>query len=230
METGPSTCRDRLRDGLGAAGVEPSEVRRVLVTHIHLDHAGGLGVAADLFPNAQLFVHRDGVAHMVDPSRLIASARRAWGASADPLWGTILPVPADRLVELVGGERLPLRRGELEVVATPGHARHHLSFFDTGTHALMTGDSAGGRVDGQRRPRPAVPPPDLELDLLFSSLDRMEALHPKAIHFTHFGPSPDGPSDLETYRHAVQEWRDTALSAARTDGSVDHVARALRES
>ena len=111
IETGPTTCREALRIGLGRAGIAPGEIRRVFVTHIHLDHAGGLGAAAAEFPNAQMFVHERGAAHMADPTRLIASARRAWGAAADPLWGIIAPVPADRLVALKGGERFPIEGG-----------------------------------------------------------------------------------------------------------------------
>jgi len=86
IETGPSTCREHLVEGIGAAGIESKDVDRVLVTHIHLDHAGGLGTAADLFPRATLYVHREGVAHMLDPTKLVASARRAWGTAADQLW------------------------------------------------------------------------------------------------------------------------------------------------
>jgi glyoxylase-like metal-dependent hydrolase (beta-lactamase superfamily II) len=230
VETGPTTCRERLLRGLELAGIDRAEVRRVLVSHIHLDHAGGLGALAGSLPNAMLFAHEAGVAHLVDPSRLIASARRAWGAAADPLWGTIAAVPAGRIVALRGGESFPLKGGRLEVVATPGHARHHLAFYDEATGALMTGDAAGVRLAGGWRPRPAVPPPDLDLAELFASLDRMERLHPRRILYTHFGESPDGPADLESYRTAVAQWRDTALEAARTDPSIPSVARALRAS
>ena len=198
------------------------------MTHIHLDHAGGLGAAAAVFPNATLFVHHRGAAHMIDPTKLIASARRAWGAAADPLWGTIAPVPADRLVALRGGEVFPLKGGQLEVIDTPGHAQHHLAFLDTGTRSILTGDAAGVRVEGADRARPAVPPPDLDLGQLFDSLDRMAAVEPRAIWYSHFGPSSSAVADLARYREAVESWRDAALDAARSDPRVEPIAQALR--
>ncbi len=229
VETGPTTCREALRAGLVSAGVDPAEVRRVLVTHIHLDHAGGLGAAAAMFPRARLYVHAAGAAHMIDPTRLIESARRAWGPAADPLWGPITAVPAGRLEVLRGGERLPLKGGALEVVATPGHARHHLAFFDERIGALLTGDAAGVHLEGSWRARPAVPPPDLDLEALFASLETMARLAPQRILYSHFGPATGAVEALRDHRRAVEEWRDAALAAAREDPSVPHVARAIRE-
>lgn len=229
VETGPTPCRPRLLEGLRRLGREPEEVRQVFVTHIHLDHAGGLGACADRLPNATLYVHEKGAAHLIDPTRLIASARRAWGEAADPLWGTIAPVPAPRLVSLRGGESFPVRGGELRVVATPGHASHHLSLFDTRRRALLTGDSLGVKLPGDPWPRPAIPPPGLDLELLFRSVDAMAELDPVEILYSHFGPSTEAAADLREYRTEVRAWRDAALAAARTDASVPHIAQVLRE-
>jgi len=229
VETGPTTCRDALFDGLRQAGVAPVEIRHVFVTHIHLDHAGGVGALAERLPNATFLAHEAGVPHLVDPSRLVASARRAWGAASDPLWGTIVPAPAARLVALRGGERFPLRSGELEVIATPGHARHHLAFFDTRLRGIFTGDGAGVRLERTSHLRPAVPPPDLDLDLLFSSLEEMRRREPHLVLFSHFGPSPDGAADLVRYRSIVEAWRDVALAAARERPDASFVASRLRD-
>ncbi len=229
VETGPTPCLPALRRGLDAAGVSPEEVQRIFVTHIHLDHAGGLGAAAAAFPHATLYVHERGAAHLIDPTRLIASARRAWGPAADPLWGTISPVPPERLVPLKGGERFPVRGGELRAIYTPGHAQHHLAFFDSAVGAVLVGDAAGVRLEGAPRARPAVPPPDLDLEALFSSLEVMVALEPKQILYSHFGPAPSAVDALRSYRTEVLDWRDAALTAARSDPSVGNVARALRD-
>jgi glyoxylase-like metal-dependent hydrolase (beta-lactamase superfamily II) len=229
IETGPSTCRAALLAGISRAGVSATEIRHVFVTHIHLDHAGGVGALVDDFPAATFYAHELGVPHLVDPTKLVASARRAWGAAADPLWGPILPVPPPRIVALRGGERFPLRGGELSVLATPGHAKHHLSFFDSGTRGIFTGDGAGVRLERSNRIRPAVPPPDLDLDLLFSSLEAMRRMDPALVLYSHFGPSPDGVVDLERYRTIVEEWRDVALAAARERPDAAFIGARLQE-
>jgi glyoxylase-like metal-dependent hydrolase (beta-lactamase superfamily II) len=229
IETGPSTCREALLVGLGRAGVAPAEIRHVFVTHIHLDHSGGMGAVVDSFPNATFYAHEAGIPHLLDPSRLIASARRAWGAAADPLWGTIVPVPAPRLVALRGGERFPVRGGELSVLATPGHARHHVAFFDSAIRGIFTGDGAGVRLEHSARLRPAVPPPDLDLEALFSSLEVMRRTNPRLVLFSHFGPSPDGAEDLGRYRTLVERWRDVALAAARERPDPEFITDRLRK-
>jgi glyoxylase-like metal-dependent hydrolase (beta-lactamase superfamily II) len=228
IETGPSTCHDALLAGIDRAGVARDEVGHVFVTHIHLDHAGGLGALTEALPRATFYAHELGVPHLIDPTKLVASARRAWGAAADPLWGPLLPVPPARVVALRGGERFPLRGGELSVLATPGHAKHHLAFFDSGLRGIFTGDGAGVRLERSSRVRPAVPPPDLDLEQLFASVEAMRNTDPALVLYSHFGPSPDGAQDLTRYRTIVEQWRDVALAAAREDRGPEHVAAALR--
>ena len=229
IETGPTSCREALLAGIDRAGVERAAIRHVLVTHIHLDHAGGVGALADALPRATFYAHELGVPHLIDPTRLIASARRAWGAAADPLWGPIVPVAAPRIQALRGGERFPVRGGEVRVLATPGHARHHLAFFDSAIRGVFTGDGAGVRLEHSPRVRPAVPPPDLDLEQLFASVEAMRGLDPVLVLYSHFGPSPDGAADLARYRGIVEAWRDVALAAARERADPDYVAERLRE-
>ena len=228
IETGPSTCRDALLAGIDRAGVARDAVRHVFVTHIHLDHAGGVGALADALPRATFYAHELGVPHLVDPTKLIASARRAWGAAADPLWGPIVPVPSPRIVALRGGEKFPLRGGELSVLATPGHAKHHLAFFDSAIRGVFTGDGAGVRLERSSHVRPAVPPPDLDLEQLFASVEAMRSTQPSLVLYSHFGPSPDGAHDLARYRTIVEQWRDVALAAARENPDVEFVTSKLR--
>lgn len=228
VETGPSTCREALLRGVAAAGVDARDVRDVLVTHIHLDHAGGLGAVAGDFPRARLHAHEVAIPHLVDPSRLIAGARRAWGEASDRLWGDVLPTPAPRLHALRGGETLPLRGGELRALATPGHAKHHVAFFDTGLRAILAGDGAGVRLERSASIRPAIPPPDLDLEQLFASLDAMRQVEPRSVLLSHFGPTLHGADDLVAYRATVERWRDAALEAARERPEASYVAARLR--
>ena len=229
VETGPTRCRDALLHGLAAAGVDRSEVRQVFVTHIHLDHAGGVGAVQHDLPRATFYAHAHGVPHLIAPAKLDASARRAWGPVFDEILGGLVPVDPTRIRPLTGGERFPLRDGELRVLDTPGHARHHLSFFDTATRAMLTGDSAGVRVPGSDRARPAVPPPDLDLEILDASVRKMIEEGPESLWYTHFGPYPGGRTPLEEYRRSVREWAEVARAALEERADVSFVAERLRE-
>ena len=228
VEVGPTTCRARFLKGLAAAGVSPREVRDVLVTHIHLDHAGALGALAEDLPKARFHAHASGIPHLVDPSRLVASARRAWGPASDELWGPVLPVPADRLVALQGGESIPLKgAATLRVLATPGHARHHVSFLDEGTGSLLTGDGAGVLLPGARHIRPAVPPPDLDIPQFLGSLRVMEATGADRLLFSHYGPAEHARERLHEVAETLSAWVTIATEAARREPTVASVARAL---
>ena len=229
VETGPARCRAPLLAGLEAAGIDRSEIRQVFVTHIHLDHAGGLGAVQEDLPRATFYAHAQGVPHLVAPAKLDASARRAWGPVYDEILGGLTPVDPARIRPLTGGEEFPLRGGLLRVLDTPGHARHHLSFFDTATRAMLTGDAAGVRLRGSDRARPAVPPPDLDLDHLDASVRRMIAEEPGALWYTHYGPYPGGREPLEEYRQSVRQWAQVARAALEECAEGASVAERLRE-
>lgn len=228
IETGPTTCRERFLANLAAAGIDRAALRRVFVTHIHLDHAGGVGALQADLPKAEFFVHSIGLPHLVEPTRLAESARRAWGAQSDVLWGSLRPADPLRIHPLSGGERFDLLGGTLEVIATPGHARHHLAFLDTGRRAVMTGDAAGVHLPGMGRARPAVPAPDLDLPLLYASLERIRVTGAEELLYAHFGPETGAGSALGEYRVAVESWKEAALTIARDGGSQGAVAEGLQ--
>ncbi len=230
VEVGPTTCDTALLKGLREAGVEPREVRDVVVTHIHLDHAGGAGLLADHLPRATFHIHEAGVPHMIDPRKLQESARRAWGPASDQLWGEIRPLAPARIHPVKGGERIPLAHGgALEVIAAPGHARHHIALFDVKARTVFTGDGAGVLVPGARHIRPAVPPPDLDIGQLLGSLKAMDAVHPEKLAFSHYGVFDHAHERLEEAGKAVERWRDVALEAARKSPTVENVTLALEE-
>ena len=193
VETGPTTCLERLTGGLSDHGVSPEDVRQVFLTHIHLDHAGASGHLAELLPNATFYVHEVGHPHMVDPSKLLKSATRIYGERMDELWGEARPVPEDRLEILKGGEELEAAGGSLVAHYTPGHAYHHLAYLEPGSGALFAGDVAGIRLPGQSYVRPPTPPPKIEVELWVRSIERIRQLAPGSLPPTRFGRFDDVP-------------------------------------
>jgi glyoxylase-like metal-dependent hydrolase (beta-lactamase superfamily II) len=188
IDPGPSSTLPALRAGLERAGIALTDVRDILLTHIHLDHAGATGTLVRENPALRVYVHENGAAHMADPSKLIASATRLWGDEMDRLWGEMRPVPAERLVVLRGEERLAAGGRDLDVAYTPGHASHHVSYFSGDTGIAFVGDTAGVRLQEGRFNLPPTPPPDIDLEAWRDSLARIAAWHPGSLFVTHFGP------------------------------------------
>lgn len=191
IETGPSTTQETLLAGIRQAGFDPEQIGDVVVTHIHLDHAGGAGSLLRRLPRARFHVHPLGAAHMIDPSKLMASATRIYGDMMGPLWGEMVPVPEDRLVVMANGDTV--RTGGRTIVAydTPGHANHHLALRDPETNSIFTGDVAGVRLAGIRHVRPPTPPPEFAPDKWQASIATLQALHPRKLYLTHFGGYDD---------------------------------------
>lgn len=187
VETGPASTAETLLEGLQAAGVPLEALRHLIVTHIHLDHAGASGLLVARLPGVRVYVHPVGAPHLIDPSRLVASAARLYGDMLEALWGPVIPVPADRVVVVQDGERLSVAGRRLVAFDTPGHARHHHAFLDETTGLLFTGDIAGVRLPGIRYVRPPTPPPELDLEAWSASIARLRALGPTALGLTHFG-------------------------------------------
>jgi glyoxylase-like metal-dependent hydrolase (beta-lactamase superfamily II) len=228
IETGPGSTAATLLTALDKAQVAPEEVRHLLVTHVHLDHAGASGLLLERFPHARLYAHEVGIPHLVDPSKLIASATRIYGAMMQRLWGEILPVPADRVVPLHDGQRLEVAGHVLDVLYTPGHARHHVCFHDRASGEVYTGDTAGVRLQGYTYVRPPTPPPDLDLEAWETSLERLAALAPSAFYVTHFGRSEGAADQLATLRRQLRLWEGVVLEGMREGQDTETIAATLR--
>ena len=197
IDPGPSTCLETLELGLQAQGRRLSDVTHVLLTHIHLDHAGATGSIIRRHPNVKVFVHERGAAHVVDPSKLLTSAARLYGDQMDRLWGEVEAVPVGNLVVLAGGERISAGGRTFEVAYTPGHASHHVSYFDRSSRVAFVGDTAGVCVDGGYV-LPPTPPPDIDIEAWEESVARIEAWSPDTLFLTHFGPIQGTVAHLRT--------------------------------
>jgi glyoxylase-like metal-dependent hydrolase (beta-lactamase superfamily II) len=206
VETGPTTCLERLMGGLDDHGASPEDVRQVFLTHIHLDHAGASGHLAELLPNAIFYVHEVGHPHMVDPSKLLKSATRIYGERMEELWGEARPVQEDRLEVLEGDEELEAAGGVLTAHYTPGHAYHHLAYLEPESGALFAGDVAGIRLPGQSYIRPPTPPPEIDLEAWVRSMGLMRQLSPRSLCPTHFGRFDDVERHLAELEQRLQDW------------------------
>jgi glyoxylase-like metal-dependent hydrolase (beta-lactamase superfamily II) len=186
VDPGPTSCLDELEQGLQAHGIRWDDVRHVLLTHIHLDHAGASGTIVREHPHVTVLVHEAGVKHMNDPTRLLESATRVYGDQMHRLWGEFAAVPRTNLVSLSGGETIEAGGRVFEVAYTPGHASHHVSYFDRSSGVAFVGDVAGVCALGGYV-LPPTPPPDIDLEAWQGSVDRILAWSPSTLFLTHFG-------------------------------------------
>jgi glyoxylase-like metal-dependent hydrolase (beta-lactamase superfamily II) len=207
IETGPTTCIKNLMRGLEDRGVAPEDVDKVFLTHVHLDHAGASGNLTELLPKATFYVHKIGYPHLVDPSTLIKSATRIYGEeSMEEMWGEVRAVPEDRLEKLEGGEEIEAAGGVLVAHYTPGHAYHHLAFYEPESGALFAGDVAGVRLPGQSYVKPPTPPPEIDIEAWKESIEAIRKLAPGALYPTHFGSYKDTERHLSELEQRLQEW------------------------
>jgi glyoxylase-like metal-dependent hydrolase (beta-lactamase superfamily II) len=217
VETGSQSSIETLLAALDGLGVGPSDLAGVAVTHIHLDHAGGVGDVARAFPNATVYVHEKGARHLVDPTRLVDSASRVYGDLLDSLYGRLDPTPAERIHVLEDGEQIDLGGGRsLQAIDSPGHAKHHLGLLDSTTGILFAGDAVGVRLPGGGVLRPATPPPDFDLEQALTSLRKFADCSPSGIALAHYGLVPVPPADLlAEAADTLNAWAEVAIKAWR---------------
>jgi glyoxylase-like metal-dependent hydrolase (beta-lactamase superfamily II) len=195
VDPGPTSCLDTL---LGA--LDGERPRALLLTHIHLDHAGASGSLVERWPDLEVYVHERGARHMADPARLLESARRLYGDDMDRLWGDFVAVPESNLRVLQGGETVP---GGFEVAYAPGHASHHVAYRHDGT--AFVGDVGGVRIPPSRFVLPPTPPPDIDIEAWHASIDRIAAWHPERLAITHFGATEDAAGHLAEMHRRLDE-------------------------
>jgi glyoxylase-like metal-dependent hydrolase (beta-lactamase superfamily II) len=228
IDPGPTSCLPALEAGLRDRGLSLRDVRNLLITHIHLDHAGATGSIAERVPGVRVFVHERGAPHMIDPSKLLASATRLYGENMDTLWGAFVAVPADRVTVLKGGEQLELGGAVMKVAYTPGHAKHHVSYLDEHTGMAYVGDTGGVQVAGEFLIAP-TPPPDIDIEAWHQSLDTIEAWQPTALFLTHFGPLAAARSHLARFRTVMQASADTSREMLKTGATDEEQAKRYGE-
>jgi glyoxylase-like metal-dependent hydrolase (beta-lactamase superfamily II) len=206
IDPGPGSTLANLREQLASHRLRVADLNAILLTHIHLDHAGATGALVQENPALQVYVHARGAAHMIDPTKLLDSAGRLYGQEMQRLFGDFLAVPEGNLRILEGGEALSLGTRELRVLYTPGHASHHVTYFDPRERVAYVGDTAGISIEGNRFILPATPPPDISMELWTASLDAIVQLRPRRLFLTHFGYSDQPERHLNAYRERLQHW------------------------
>lgn len=232
IETGPATTVDVVLEGIREAGLDPTDLRAAAVTHIHLDHSGAAGTLAERNPHLEVYVHPIGAPHLIDPSRLVTSARRLYGPALDTLLGEPQPIANSRVHILRDGEQVQLGLRTLTAFSTPGHATHHHVFLDHSNGDLFTGDAAGVALAGSRYVSPPTPPPELDFAAWRQTLARLRGLRPRRLLLTHFGPQTwveQLLQDLETRLDIRERLALEAASAGWDEGTLSERLKTLTE-
>lgn len=229
IEIGPGSTLNALLSELKQIGVDPTSIGKVIVTHVHLDHAGAAGSWMERYPQTQLYVHEIGAPHMIDPTKLLASAARIYGDRMDVLWGDFLPVPENRVHVMRDGDYIDLGRGALQVHYTPGHASHHVAVHDPSRNVVFTGDVAGVRLPHHGYVRPPTPPPDLDIDLWRASVQRLLDLRPSSLLLTHFGKFNDVTEHLTQLPTRLDTWARLVADASARGDDRQQIIHALQD-
>jgi glyoxylase-like metal-dependent hydrolase (beta-lactamase superfamily II) len=228
VETGPGTSVQPVAAALDHLGVAADELAHIVLTHIHLDHAGGVGQLARRFPRATVWVHERGALHLADPSRLVASATRVWGErEMQEFFLPVEPVASTRIEALRDGDRIDIGDRSLAVLDTPGHASHHVALVDSRTGAVFTGDALGIHVPDLPVLRPATPPPEFDLERYIDSIERVRAAARSILLFAHFGPLEDVDATCDLAIRRVRDWAGVVEDAQQDGVDPEELAARL---
>jgi glyoxylase-like metal-dependent hydrolase (beta-lactamase superfamily II) len=219
VDPGPGSTLATLKEELWRHGLSVGNIEMLLLTHIHMDHAGATGALVRENPKIAVYVHQIGAPHMVDPSKLMASALRLWPTELETLFGEMIPVPAENLRILNGGERIHLGTRQIEVAYTPGHASHHVCYFEQEEGVAFVGDTAGIRISNGPYIMPATPPPDIDLAIWDSSFEAIRKHEPSRMFLTHFGMAENVDEHLALFRARLHQWLGRAERCIRTTAS-----------
>lgn len=215
VDPGPESTLGTLREQLGEHALSVADLDAILLTHVHLDHAGASGALVRENPRLAVYVHERGAQHMADPAKLLASAARLWPNDLQRLFGKTLAVPAENLRVLQGGETLRLGGRKVDVVYTPGHASHHVSYLDDAEGVAFVGDTTGIRIENGPYILPATPPPDIDLSIWESSFAAILGRRPQRLFLTHFGYSEEPAAHIAEFRERLHRWAEVAADVLR---------------
>ena len=230
VETGTAPSAPVVRDALTRLGIGAADLATVVVTHIHLDHAGGAGDIAAMYPAAQIVVHHRGARHLADPSRLMAGARAVYGNALERLFGVLSPVPAERIVALEDTGIVDLGGGRsLGSHYSPGHAKHHVGLIDSESGDLYVGDAAGVYLPDTGDLRPATPPPDFDLEAALASVRKFVSLQPTRLLFSHYGPVSAVAETLDRSAEEITVWVEETQAARAAGLDLDHAVAMVRD-
>ncbi|HMQ32266.1 MAG TPA: MBL fold metallo-hydrolase [Chloroflexaceae bacterium] len=227
VDPGPAGTLPSLEAGLAQHDLALADIRHVVLTHIHLDHAGATGLILARNPAVRVHVHERGAPHLVDPSRLIGSATQLWGDQVERLWGRTVPVPPEAIGTLTGGEVLRLGRRTLRAFDAPGHAKHHLVWLDEESGGAFVGDNLGVRLPLVRFTRPATPPPDVDLEAWERTIATIAGLGPKWVMLTHYGAYGDVAFHIADFRERLLRWGEVVRRGLEGGASEQEQIEAL---
>jgi glyoxylase-like metal-dependent hydrolase (beta-lactamase superfamily II) len=224
IDPGPASTLETLRAELRSRGLSIADLEAIYLTHIHLDHAGATGSLVRENPNLRVYVHELGAFHMSDPSVLLASAGRLWGDELPRLFGETLPVPEENIHALDGGETISLGPRKLEVLYTPGHASHHVTYFDSQEGVAFAGDTTGIRIANGPYIMPAAPPPDIDLAIWNQSFEDILQRRPARLFLTHFGYAENPIEHIALFRERLHFWADITEKSLAAQPDNDNAA------